>query len=52
MDEDRLSDEFRNSEMREVQLWENERFSGMSLRAFSLFVFHGRFVLLLMLVVL
>ncbi|KIM41141.1 hypothetical protein M413DRAFT_445856 [Hebeloma cylindrosporum] len=28
MDDDRLSDECWNSEMREVQLWENERFGG------------------------
>lgn len=29
IDDDRLSDECWNSEMREVQLWENERFGGM-----------------------
>ena len=31
MDDDRLSDECWNSEIREVQLWENERFGGMSI---------------------
>ena len=31
MDDDRLGDECWNSEMREVQLWENERFGGMSI---------------------
>lgn len=31
IDDDRLSDECWNSEMREVQLWENERFGGMNL---------------------
>jgi hypothetical protein len=30
IDDDRLSDECWNSEMREVQLWKNERFGGMS----------------------
>jgi len=29
IDDDRLSDECWNSEIREVQLWENERFGGM-----------------------
>ena len=41
MDDDRLSDECWNSEMREVQLWENERFGGMFLYSpfiFSLFL--------------
>jgi len=37
VDDDRLSDECWNSELREVQLWENERFGGMSLRHFALF---------------
>lgn len=32
MDDDRLSDECWNAEMREVQLWENERFGGAFLR--------------------
>jgi hypothetical protein len=39
MDDDRLSDECWNSEMREVQLWENERFGGMFLRSPFIFSF-------------
>ena len=39
LDDDRLSDECWNSELREVQLWENERFGGMSFRAFNSFLF-------------
>ncbi|TFK34174.1 integral peroxisomal membrane peroxin-domain-containing protein [Crucibulum laeve] len=31
MDNDRLSDECWNAEMREVELWENERFGGLSI---------------------
>jgi hypothetical protein len=31
IDDDRLSEEYWNSGMREVQLWENERFGGMSI---------------------
>lgn len=33
IDDDRLSDECWNAEMREVQLWENERYGGMCLLA-------------------
>jgi len=40
IDDDRLSDECWNSEMREVQLWENERFGGMCFYSlFSSFFF-------------
>jgi len=39
IDDDRLSDECWNSEMREVQLWENERFGGMFLHSPFIFYF-------------
>ena len=37
LDDDRLNDKCWNSELREVQLWENERFGGMSLSCFHTF---------------
>lgn len=38
MDDDRLSDECWNSEMREVQLWENERWGGAALSPSKLLI--------------
>ena len=40
MDDDRLSDSCWNSEMREVELWENERFGGKFLFFFLCICFH------------
>ena len=39
MDDDRLSNERWNLEMREVQLWEHEEFGGMSLWEFLFLLF-------------
>jgi len=50
IDDDRLGDECWNSELREVQLWKNERFGGMSISYFFL-VLLTLFLSLLVLVI-